>query len=53
MIFIVSLYTANYVKFIDNLDRKYIFCIEKYDEFMEEINKRIQVANNNRDSKTK
>ena len=53
MIFIVSLYTANYVKIIDNLDRKYIFCIEKCDEFMEEINKRIQVANNNRYSKTK
>ena len=50
---IVGGYGLDYVKITDNLDRKYIFCIEKCDEFMEEINKRIQVANNNRDSKTK
>lgn len=50
---IVGGYGLDYIKITDDLDRKYIFCIEKCDEFMEEINKRIQIAGNNRDSEIK
>lgn len=39
---IVGGYGLDYIKITNDLDRKYIFCIEKSDEFLEEINKRIK-----------